>query len=123
MTAEHTYAEMGVVDHDEARDVLSYWRVHLYTDPKIAPVELLFEEEPEHRVIEELMARTDAVTVGIYPPMADDPQTVAEAEARVLAVARGLKSLNDVDGVAALVTASAAYQSLYRSTVLAGEEI
>jgi hypothetical protein len=114
MTTQPTYADLGVVEHDPDRDPLSYWRTHFFTDPKVAPVELLFDEEPEHGAIEELMLRIDAISVAIYPPMAEQPTNADEAAERLLAVARGMKSINDAEGTAALITTAAAYQSLYR---------
>jgi hypothetical protein len=115
MGLSQTYANLGVVDHNPDRDPLSYWRVHFYDGMKNDPVEMLFDEEPEHRAIEELMLLTDSVSVAIEPPMAEPPASTEEAAERLLAVARGMKSINDPNGLAALVTAAAAYQSLHRT--------
>lgn len=115
MAIQPTYADLGVVEHSDDRDPLSYWRAHFYDDKTPDPIELMFEEEPEHRAIEELMERTASFNVAIFPPMLAAPQNVEEAEARLLAVARGMKSVSDPEGIAALVTAGAAYQSLYRT--------
>lgn len=121
-TPRPSLADLGVVEHTSGSDPLAFWRLHCY-DGKSEPVEFLFNEEPEHRAVEELMLITDAVSCAVYPPMAAEPATADEAAARLLAVARGMKSISDDDGLAALVSAAAAYQSLYRSAVIAGEEL
>lgn len=116
-TKPPTYADLGVVEHDGVTDVLVYWRMHLYDGKRAEPVELLFDEEPEHRAVEELMTRTDSISVAIYPPSAEAPADVDEAADRLLAVARGLKSHNDPAGLATLVAAAADYQSLHRADI------
>lgn len=106
--------DLGVIEHAAVNDPLAFWRAEFYTG-KAEPVEMLFAEEPEHRAIEELMARTDATSVSIFPPTAEEPRNAEEAAERLLAIARGMKTHSDPESVAALVAAAAAYQSLYRT--------
>jgi hypothetical protein len=114
MNLDTTYANLGVVPHSDAGDPLALWRAHFYDGKRVDPIELLFDEEPEHRAIEQIMLLTDTITVGIYPPMLDAPKTAEEAEERLLATARGLKSVQDEAGMAALVTAAISYQTMHR---------
>lgn len=109
--------ELGVVDHvgvseDEAT---KYWRARFYVDGN-DPVELLFDDEPEHRVIETVIDLFDAISVRVIPSTAKPAATSGEAAERLLAVARGLapdKAL-DPSGMSDLITAALDYQSLYR---------
>lgn len=116
-TDRPTYADLGVIPYESVEDPAAFWRALFYDGKRAEPIIYLFAEEPEHRAIEELMERTETVTVAVEPPMAEPPADVEEAADRLLAVARGMKSINDSDGIAALLSAAAIYQSLYRADV------
>lgn len=110
-------ADLGATPSTGNENVdLDNWRATFYGGTMTSSTSFLFVEEPEHRAIEELMARLGATDVRVLPPTVAPTESAYDAGERLLAIARGLPQLkaNDPEGLADLVTAAVAYASAYR---------
>jgi hypothetical protein len=99
-------ASTGNPEHD-----LAHWRATFLGGTMTSSTSLLFEEEPEHRAIEELMFRLGATSARILPPTFEPAESAYDAGERLLAIARGLPQdkANDPEGLADLLSAAVAY--------------
>lgn len=109
--------DLGVVSPGPSADPLAYWRATFYGGSMQNTTSFMFDEEPEHRAIEEILVSLGASTARIVPPMAEPADDAHEAGERLLAIARGLpqEKANDPEGLADLVTAAIAYGSACRT--------
>lgn len=108
--------DLGVVSLPPDAEPLAYWRATFYGGTMTSSTSFYFDEEPEHRVIETLIADLGASSVRIVPPTIEPTESAYEAGERLLAIARGLPSdkATDPEGLADLVTAAIAYQAAVR---------
>lgn len=108
--------DLGVVTLSPNDEPLAFWRATFYGGETRNSTSYYFDEEPEHRAIEDLMLALSATGVRVVPPTVEPAESAYEAGERLLAIARGLpqEKANDPEGLADLVTAAIAYASAFR---------
>lgn len=108
--------DLGAVSLGPDAEPLAYWRATFLGGELTNSTSIYFEDEPEHRAIEDVMHDLGALSVRVVPPTIEPTESAYEAGERLLAIARGLPQdkATDPEGLADLVTAAIAYQTAVR---------
>jgi hypothetical protein len=108
--------DLGARALGPADDPFAFWRATFLGGTMTSSTSFYFDEEPEVRAIEAILAETGASSVRVVPPTAEPVESAYEAAERLLAIARGLPQdkANDPEGLADLVTAAIAYSGAVR---------